>query len=144
MRPAREREREARDLAARADLLVFVLDHDLIRTEYEPLAALVRQGKRSIVVLNKTDRFTDSRSAAILAKLRERLRGLVPADDVVAVAASPRPMPVRLTAPRRLDRDDPRGTAARAHGPARPDRPDPPPRGRRASRRQPLAPRPSC
>ena len=55
-----EREREARDLAARADLLVFVLDHDLIRTEYEPLAALVRQGKRSIVVFNKTDRFTDT------------------------------------------------------------------------------------
>ncbi len=90
------REREARELAARADLLVFVLDHDLIRTEYEPLAALVRQGKRSIVVLNKTDRFTEADSAAILAKLRERLRGLVPADDVVAGAAAPRPMPVRV------------------------------------------------
>ena len=54
-----EREREARELAARADLLVFVLDHDLIRTEYDPLSALVRQGKRSIVVFNKTDRFTE-------------------------------------------------------------------------------------
>ena len=91
-----EREREARDLAARADLLVFVLDHDLIRTEYEPLAALVRQGKRSIVVLNKTDRFTDTDAAAILAKLKERLRGLVPADDIVAGAAAPRPLAVRL------------------------------------------------
>jgi small GTP-binding protein len=90
------RETEARDLAARADLLVFVLDHDLIRTEYEPLAALVRQGKRSIVVLNKTDRFTDADSAAILAKLRERLRGLVPPDDIIAAAAAPRPLPVRV------------------------------------------------
>ena len=43
------REQEARDLAARADLMVFVLDHDLVRTEFEPLSALVRQGKRSIV-----------------------------------------------------------------------------------------------
>jgi uncharacterized protein len=94
-----EREREARDLAARADLLLFVLDHDLIRTEYEPLAALVRQGKRSIVVLNKTDRFTAADSAAILARLRERLRGLVTPDDVVAVAASPRPMQVRRQRP---------------------------------------------
>src|SRR5262249_3312862 len=51
-----EREREARELAASADLLVFVLDHDLIRTEYEPLAALARLGKRSIVFLNKSDR----------------------------------------------------------------------------------------
>jgi uncharacterized protein len=91
-----EREREARDLAARADLLVFVLDHDLIRTEYEPLAALVRQGKRSIVVLNKTDRFTETDTASILARLKERLRGLVPADEVVAAAAAPRPLPVRI------------------------------------------------
>ena len=95
-----EREREARDLAARADLLVFVLDHDLVRTEYEPLAALVRQGKRSIVVLNKTDRFTDADAAAILAKLKERLRGLVPADDIVAAAAAPRPLPVRAASGR--------------------------------------------
>jgi small GTP-binding protein len=90
------REQEARELAARSDLLLFVLDHDLIRTEFEPLSALARQGKRSIVVLNKTDRLTDSDRDAILAKLRERLRGLVDADDVVAVAASPRPTPVRV------------------------------------------------
>jgi uncharacterized protein len=93
------REREARELAARADLLVFVLDHDLIRTEYEPLAALVRQGKRSIVVLNKTDRLADADSAAILAKLKERLRGLVAAADVVPVAAAPRPITVRVARP---------------------------------------------
>ena len=93
------REQEARELAARADLLIFVLDHDLVRTEFEPLSALVRQGKRSIVLLNKTDRFTEPDSAAILAKLRERLRGLVPPDDIVAGAASPRPMPVRVQQP---------------------------------------------
>jgi small GTP-binding protein len=90
------REQEARELAARADLLVFVLDHDLIRTEYEPLSALVRQGKRSIVLLNKTDRFTDADRDAILAKVRERLRGLVAPDDIIAGAAAPRPIPVRV------------------------------------------------
>lgn len=90
------REEEARDLAARADLLIFVVDHDLVRTEFDPLAALVRQGKRSIVVLNKTDRFPDADRDAILSKLRERLGGLVAADDVIAIAAAPRPMPVRV------------------------------------------------
>ena len=89
------REQEARGLATKADLLIFVLDHDLIRTEFEPLSALVRQGKRSIVLLNKTDRFSDEDRDAILAKLRERLRGLVAADDVVAGAAAPRPIAVR-------------------------------------------------
>jgi uncharacterized protein len=93
------REQEARELAARADLLIFVLDHDLTRTEYEPLAALVRQGKRSIVFFNKTDRFSESDSAAILAKLKERLHALVPPEDIVAGAASPRPMTVRVRQP---------------------------------------------
>ena len=91
-----EREREARDLATRADLLIFVVDHDLIRSEYDPLVALARQGKRSIVVLNKTDRFLDVDRDAILDKLRERLRGVVPPKDVIAAAASPRAMPLQV------------------------------------------------
>jgi small GTP-binding protein len=91
-----EREREARELAARADLLIFVLEHDLVRTEYEPLAALARQGKRSIVFLNKTDRLSPSDRDAILGRLRERLRGIVPSEDLVAGAASPRPLQARV------------------------------------------------
>ena len=83
------REAEARDLAARADLLLFVVDHDLIRSEFEPMAALARQGKRSIVALNKKDRLLDADREAILAKLRERLAGLVAPLDVVAVSAPP-------------------------------------------------------
>jgi len=90
------REAEARDLAARADLLLFVVDHDLVRSEYEPLSALARQGKRSIVVLNKQDRLMDEDREAILDKLRERLHGIVPAEDVVAISAHPRPLPVRI------------------------------------------------
>ncbi len=90
------REAEARDLAARADLLLFVFDHDAVRSEFEPMAALARQGKRSIVVLNKKDRFLEEDLAAILAKLRERLAGIVAPADVVAVAAAPRPIPTRF------------------------------------------------
>ena len=91
-----EREREARDLAARADLLLFVVDNDLIRSEFDPLAALARQGKRSIVAFNKIDRYTDEDRNAILDKLRERLKGIVPSKDVIAIAASPRPMIVKV------------------------------------------------
>src|SRR5271157_4787787 len=82
------REIEARALAVRADLLLFVVDHDLIRSEYSPLIELARLGKRSIVVLNKKDRFPDDDLAAILAKLRERLSGLVDPADIVPVAAA--------------------------------------------------------
>jgi small GTP-binding protein len=93
------RENEARALAARADLLLFVVDHDLIRSEYEPLVELARLGKRSIVVLNKKDRFPDEDLAAILAKLRQRLSGVVDPADIVAIAAAPRPIPLRVQRP---------------------------------------------
>lgn len=93
------REEEARELAVRADLLLFVVDHDLTRSEYEPLVALIRQGKRSIVIFNKKDRYPETDRAAILARLRDRLHGLVPPEDIVAVAAAPRPIPVRVVQP---------------------------------------------
>ncbi len=90
------REAEARDLAVRADLLLFVVDHDLLRSEFEPMSALIREGKRSIVILNKVDRLLDADRDAILGKLRERLTGLVPPGDVVPTSAKPRPIPVRV------------------------------------------------
>ena len=91
-----EREAEARDLAVRADLLLFVVDHDLLRSEFEPMSALIREGKRSIVILNKVDRLMDADRDAILSKLQERLTGLVPPGDVIAIAAKPRPIPVKV------------------------------------------------
>jgi len=90
-----EREDEARDLARRADLLLFVVDHDLIRSEHVRLIELARLGKRSIAVLNKKDRFTDDDLAAIVAKLRDRLGDVVAAEDVVTAAAAPRPIQFR-------------------------------------------------
>ena len=133
------REQEARDLAARADLLIFVLDHDLTRTEFEPLSALVRQGKRSIVFFNKTDRFSEPDSAAILAKLKERLRGLVPPDDIVAGAASPRPITVRVQKPDGTVETQLEDLPPELAAPAQPHRQDPRAGRRVAPRGQPAA-----
>ena len=83
------------DLAIRADLLVFVVDHDLTRADCQTIFELTRQGKRLIVVLNKKDRFTDDDRNAVLAKLRQRLAGFIPAEDIVAIAAAPSPIHVR-------------------------------------------------
>jgi len=84
-----EREQLARQLATEADLLLFVLDNDLRQSEYEPLRVLAEIGKRSLVVLNKTDLYTAEDVEAILARLRSRLRGFIAATDVIAVAACP-------------------------------------------------------
>ena len=84
-----QREHLARQLATEADLLLFVVDNDLHRSEYQPLRSLAEIGKRSLLVLNKTDLYTEVDQEVILARLRERVRGLITATDVVAVAANP-------------------------------------------------------
>ncbi|NJL10262.1 MAG: DUF697 domain-containing protein [Calothrix sp. SM1_7_51] len=84
-----EREQMARELATEANLLLFVVDNDIRRSEYEPLRALAEIGKRSLLVLNKTDLYTEADNETILARLRERVRGLISPHDVVAIAANP-------------------------------------------------------
>jgi uncharacterized protein (DUF697 family) len=68
---------------------LFVVDNDLRQSEYEPLRALAEIGKRSLLVLNKTDLYTEEDKEAILARLRQRVRGFIAASDVVAVSANP-------------------------------------------------------
>ncbi|MFM2064925.1 MAG: hypothetical protein RLZZ507_4596 [Cyanobacteriota bacterium] len=84
-----EREQLARALATEADLLLFVVDNDLRRSEYEPLKGLAEIGKRSLLVLNKTDLYTDDDQEVILSKLRQRVRDFIASSDVVAIAANP-------------------------------------------------------
>jgi hypothetical protein len=87
-----EREQLARQLATDADLLIFVVDNDLKKSEYNPLRTLAEIGKRSLLVFNKADLYPDADRDAILTQLRQRVQGFVPAMDVIAVAANPQPV----------------------------------------------------
>lgn len=87
-----ERAEAAKALATTADLLLFVVDNDLHRVEYEPLRMLVNMGKRSLLVFNKGDRFLPEEREQILQRLRERTQGLIDCEDVVAIAANPAPI----------------------------------------------------
>jgi uncharacterized protein len=84
-----ERDRLARQLAAEADLLLFVIDNDLRQSEYDPLRLLVDIGKRSLIVFNKTDLYPPDEQAAILERLQQRLHSFTQPDDLVAIAAHP-------------------------------------------------------
>ncbi|MDX2215027.1 MAG: GTP-binding protein [Oculatellaceae cyanobacterium bins.114] len=84
-----ERESLAKQLATEADLLLFVLDNDLRQSEYEPLRSLAEIGKRSLIVLNKRDLYTDADCDLILSRLRHRVQTVAAAEDVVAIAANP-------------------------------------------------------
>jgi small GTP-binding protein len=89
------REREARDLAERSDLLLFVVDHDLVRSEFDALARLAQIGKPLMVIFNKADLYPPADRAAIMAAMRDRLAHLVDPADILAVSADPRPVQIR-------------------------------------------------
>lgn len=84
-----ERGKLARYAATDANLLIFVVDNDLRQSEYDSLQALVEIGKRSLILLNKTDLYPETDKTLILAKLRERVKAFLDASDVIAVAANP-------------------------------------------------------
>ncbi|MEL6500813.1 MAG: DUF697 domain-containing protein [Cyanobacteria bacterium J06623_1] len=87
-----EREKVAKQLATEADLLVFTVDNDLRQSEYEPLKTLAEIGKRSLLVFNKTDLYTDEDREIILGRLKERVKPFIPASDVTAICANPQPV----------------------------------------------------
>lgn len=87
-----ERGDEARKLATEADLLLFIVDNDILQTEYDLLRRLVELGKRSLLVFNKVDLYTDDERDQILSHLRHRVHAFLDPDDVIAIAANPVPI----------------------------------------------------
>jgi len=82
----------ARQLAAEADLLLFVVDNDLRQSEYQPLQALAEIGKRSLLVFNKSDLYPESDRATILEQLRSQTKAFIAPADVVTISANPQPV----------------------------------------------------
>ncbi len=85
------RERLAFEVAGVSDLVVFVVDGDMTQRELDALRLLARTERPLLLALNKADRYSEDERARLLERLRERARGLVRADDVVAVSARPAP-----------------------------------------------------
>ncbi|MDX1977814.1 MAG: GTP-binding protein [Pseudanabaenaceae cyanobacterium bins.68] len=81
----------ARDLATTADLLLFVIDHDLTQSEFATLTALLELGKRSLLVLNKIDLYAKTDWQILQAHLQTRTQSWLDPADVVAIAAHPQP-----------------------------------------------------
>jgi len=84
------RERLAREVAERADLIIFVLDSDITDSERKALSLLVEAGRPVVVALNKRDLDTEAETAELLESIRAKTTGLVPQRHVLAVAAEPR------------------------------------------------------
>ncbi|MGB0713449.1 MAG: YcjF family protein, partial [Gammaproteobacteria bacterium] len=86
-----ERERLAREVAGRSDLVLFVVEADITEPELEALRRLQRENRPILLVWNKTDRFTQAERDQVLSSLRRRTAGLIPASHIVTAAAEPLP-----------------------------------------------------
>jgi len=83
------RERLAREVADRADLVLFVVDGDLTDTEYTALKELANARRPVLLVLNKADRYSTVELARLREVLGERTAGFLPPDRLVMAAARP-------------------------------------------------------
>jgi uncharacterized protein len=83
------REQLARELATSADLLIFVCDNDLRASELKPLEALASIGKRSLLIFNKIDLYSDEEQTIIFKQLQERVKQFISPVDVLKACANP-------------------------------------------------------
>lgn len=84
-----ERQGVATEAARRADLILFVSAEDLTASALAALTVLREAGKPIVVAVNKMDLLDETEREVVLAAIRARLAELVPADDVIPVAAAP-------------------------------------------------------
>jgi uncharacterized protein len=98
----------AQDVAAQADLILFIIAGDLTRLEYDALCDLRHAQKPLILVFNKIDLYPEATRAAIyqnIAHLGERslatsqLQQLLTEDEIALIAADPTPVQVRVEYP---------------------------------------------
>lgn len=89
----------AREVAARADVLLFVCEGDLTDPEFRALVELAKGRRPMLLVLNKADRYTDDERALLRSHLDERVRPHIGRDRVIAASADPRPETVVRIAP---------------------------------------------
>ncbi|MFQ3583809.1 MAG: Era-like GTP-binding protein [Cyanobacteriota bacterium] len=87
------REQLAWDVARSADLILFVLAADLTQLEYQALLELRTLHKPILLVLNKSDLYSEADLQAIRTQISRPQLGL--GLEIVTVAACPKPVKVR-------------------------------------------------
>ena len=84
-----KRERLAHEVAARSDLVLFVVDGDLTETEIRALRILVGDQHPIVLVFNKIDRYTREEQEQLLASLTLHTHGYIDPGNIVCVSARP-------------------------------------------------------
>ena len=90
------RELLAREVASRADLVLFVVDGDMTQVELDALQTLTGLRRPLLVVLNKIDRYNSDERASLLSALQGHGTSLLQPENLVCASAQPAPQRVIL------------------------------------------------
>ncbi|MDX2456518.1 MAG: GTP-binding protein [Gammaproteobacteria bacterium] len=85
------RERMAREVSQRSDLVLFIIDGDMTDSEYSALQELAHAHRPLLLVLNKCDRYTAVQREELRISLLARLEHIIVPENLVEVSADPAP-----------------------------------------------------
>jgi len=85
------RERMAREVSQRSDLVLFVIDGDMTDSEYSALQDLAQEHRPLLLVLNKCDRYTAVQREELRISLLARLEHIIAPENLIEVSADPAP-----------------------------------------------------
>jgi uncharacterized protein (DUF697 family)/GTP-binding protein EngB required for normal cell division len=86
-----EREALARRISNRTDVTMMLCEGDLTHPEFQALEHLCAAQRSVLLVLNKSDRYSQDELRLLLDRLRERCRSLLPPERVIPASSDPRP-----------------------------------------------------
>jgi hypothetical protein len=75
--------------------VLFVTTGDLTSSEMQSIQALLDRPQRVLLLFNKQDQYLPADRPVILQQLRQRVKELLDAEDVLAIATQPAPLKVR-------------------------------------------------
>lgn len=84
-----DRERMAHEVAGQSDLVLFLVDGDITDTEQQALTEIARENRPILLVLNKSDRYSQKERELILESLVKNSKGIVPPENIICSAAQP-------------------------------------------------------
>jgi GTPase SAR1 family protein len=82
-----------------SDLVLFITAGDITDPEFQVLSQLASEGQRLVLIWNKIDQCLPAQKSQVLQQLRQRMAGILAAEDIVAIASAPNVIKVRQHQP---------------------------------------------
>ncbi|MCF6319386.1 MAG: DUF697 domain-containing protein [Proteobacteria bacterium] len=86
-----QRQIMAHKAAEIADIILFVVDGDLTQSQLQQLKQIAQPNTQIILVLNKSDLYTDDEISELLSSLTDKTKDIIHANNVVISSAAPIP-----------------------------------------------------